>query len=487
MWQVEVRKLIRRKAPPEAFQGVAGRILSEVSNVGGLLPLLAVYLGSRADLLPLEDCKALLTAPCLGPPLHVETVAQILQKQLGRDAGELIETLDPEATEADALVQVHRARTRTGESVLVKVLRPDARETAERDLAALRALFGRSPFEQEFRRFVYSRMDFPGETAALGILADDGRDLGIMDSVRVLGRFCAPGVLVTEDAGQRSAPALPEFDACSAWIRQAAMGRVFPPEPRHFFRRLQAGGPVVASGGSLVQTTESSRRNIARYLLALCADDPERAADALLAESRPGRGAQKDGEVRQRFRFSVPERDSPLEWLSRPGTVSQCLTHWRLLCRFGWEPGPVLLSFLRGMTVMTARYALSPERDLWLECLDEIRPHLLVFRARRILDGLQSGRLAALGARFIDRAPLGLAAGADRASSPLAFGSRLLLLVAAGILAPSLASLAGGRGEALTAGVLLVAGVSTLATACRPWTARRGPERKFRDSEDASG
>jgi hypothetical protein len=470
----------------------------DAGSARGLLPLLAVYLGSRADLLPLPDCAALLTTPCVAPQLPVDTVAQILREHLGLGARELVESLEPAAAEADLFFQVHRARTEKGEPVLVKVLRPDARERAGIGLAALRADIGRSPVEQDFRRFVHARLNLSDEAAALGILADDGRDLGIMVPPRVLGRFCAPGVLVTEDCRLPfAAGPVPEADGYSSWIRQAVMGRVFPQEPLPIFRRLQAAGPVAIRGGPLAQTTERSRRNIARYLLAVSADDPERAADALLAESDPKRGARSDEEVRQRFRFCVPERDSPLEWLDRPSTVSHCITHWRFLSRAGWEPGPVLLAFLRGLTVLTVRNELNTGRDLLLECLDEIRPHLLVFRARKIIDGLQAGAnpggIVALGRRFAERSPLGLSAVADRTSSLFAFGSRLLLLAAAGILAPSLVAGMGRHGDALAAGAVFVAGVSTLAAACRPWTADRERVRRFAqrkhvgDSEDVIG
>ena len=93
----------------------------------------------------------------------------------------------------------------------------------------------------------------------------------------------------------------------------------------------------------------------------------------------------------------------------------------------------------------------------------------------------------------MDQAPLGLAAVANRASSPFAFGSRLLLLAAAGILAPSLGAMAGRYGEALAAGLMIIAGASALAAALKPWTgdrerARGYPERKHAgDSEDAIG
>ena len=50
MWQAEVRKLTRRQASPEAFRGIAGRIMSDLGNAGGLPRLLGVYLGSRGVL-----------------------------------------------------------------------------------------------------------------------------------------------------------------------------------------------------------------------------------------------------------------------------------------------------------------------------------------------------------------------------------------------------------------------------------------------------
>jgi len=59
---------------------------------------------------------------------------------LGASVSTLFTEVDDKPLASASLAQVHRATTRTGKDVVVKVLRPDAREVVRADLESLSQL-----------------------------------------------------------------------------------------------------------------------------------------------------------------------------------------------------------------------------------------------------------------------------------------------------------------------------------------------------------
>ncbi len=59
---------------------------------------------------------------------------EVVESDLGGPLGELYASFDPQPAACASIAQIHQARLRSGEEVVVKVLRPGVRETIERDL-----------------------------------------------------------------------------------------------------------------------------------------------------------------------------------------------------------------------------------------------------------------------------------------------------------------------------------------------------------------
>ena len=78
-----------------------------------------------------------------------ESVRTIVEVDFGRPLEEVFADFDPEPVAAASIAQVHRARLRSGEDVVVKVQRPTVAELVRRDLAVMSwiapALVGRIP------------------------------------------------------------------------------------------------------------------------------------------------------------------------------------------------------------------------------------------------------------------------------------------------------------------------------------------------------
>jgi len=74
------------------------------------------------------------------PSFGLEAVEAILREDFGRPKSEIFATFDPEPAAAASIAQVHYARLRTGEEVVVKVQRPGIAERMRDDVAIMHLL-----------------------------------------------------------------------------------------------------------------------------------------------------------------------------------------------------------------------------------------------------------------------------------------------------------------------------------------------------------
>ena len=71
------------------------------------------------------------------PPLTEEQVVGVMEQELGVPWEDVFDHIEPQPLAAGTIAEVHRATLATGEKVVVKVQRPDAKEQIEQDLALL--------------------------------------------------------------------------------------------------------------------------------------------------------------------------------------------------------------------------------------------------------------------------------------------------------------------------------------------------------------
>jgi len=100
-------------------------------------------LSTRPDLIPTEWTTELTKLQSEVPPEPWEGkdgIKALLEIELGPSLEENFESIEEEALAAASVAQVHRAVLRTGEHVVIKVLRPSTRERMHADLALMRWL-----------------------------------------------------------------------------------------------------------------------------------------------------------------------------------------------------------------------------------------------------------------------------------------------------------------------------------------------------------
>jgi ubiquinone biosynthesis protein len=129
-----------REARRRAVARLRGRILRQgMTRLGATFVKLGQVLSTRRDLLERETIDELRKLQDRLPPFPVRAVRTIVEADLGGTLEDHFAELDELPVAAASVAQVHRARTRDGDEVAVKVLRPDVREKVQRDAGILLA------------------------------------------------------------------------------------------------------------------------------------------------------------------------------------------------------------------------------------------------------------------------------------------------------------------------------------------------------------
>jgi ubiquinone biosynthesis protein len=120
--------------------GAGLRLRRVLEEAGGVYIKLGQIAATRIDLVPREVCDELALLQNQVAPEAIDDIRRALELELGATVDEVFAEFDWEPLAAASIGQTHRARLRTGESVVVKVQRPGIQELMDRDLAALALL-----------------------------------------------------------------------------------------------------------------------------------------------------------------------------------------------------------------------------------------------------------------------------------------------------------------------------------------------------------
>lgn len=115
----------------------AKQLAADVEKLGPTFIKLAQLLSTRADMIPQPYMDALARLQDHVEPFPFDQVQAIVAVETGARISKAFLEFDETPLAAASLGQVHRAVLRNGQSVVVKVQRPDARETVAGDLEAM--------------------------------------------------------------------------------------------------------------------------------------------------------------------------------------------------------------------------------------------------------------------------------------------------------------------------------------------------------------
>jgi len=184
------------------------RVLEEA---GGVYIKLGQIAATRVDLLSDDVCAELARLQNQAPPESHESIAAVLESELGADLDEVFREFDWEPLAAASIGQSHGARLRTGEPVVVKIQRPGIEDMMERDLAALGLLADvaqrRTPFGrgvrsgemlEQFGQSLRAELDFLLEADAMTEMASRLDHTARVRIPTVYRHLCTRRILVQE-------------------------------------------------------------------------------------------------------------------------------------------------------------------------------------------------------------------------------------------------------------------------------------------------
>ena len=113
------------------------RIRRALEELGPIYVKFGQALSTRKDILPDDIADELVKLQDRVPPFPNEIARKIIEKELGMSIAEAFAEFDPEPLASASVAQVHTAVLHCGESVIVKVLRPDIEERIISDIGLI--------------------------------------------------------------------------------------------------------------------------------------------------------------------------------------------------------------------------------------------------------------------------------------------------------------------------------------------------------------
>lgn len=189
LWRSDPARLV------EAQHRFARRFVRVAQRYRGGLIKLGQVASLRVDVVPPEVTDELAKLQDRVAPHPWQEIAAQIEAELGRPLAELFAELDPVPLASASLGQVHRARTRDGQDVAVKVLYPGIEQSVAVDLAMTRlglwlfnfvAVADLMQVNQEVRESLLGEMDYVREgRAAEEIARNLARDPEVAARVRI--------------------------------------------------------------------------------------------------------------------------------------------------------------------------------------------------------------------------------------------------------------------------------------------------------------
>lgn len=188
-----------------------GMIRLAMERLGPSFIKLGQLLSTRDDLLPPEYVNEFKKLQDQVPPLPVETIAKVLERELNRSLDQIFKTFTPEAIAAASVAQVHEAWLFSGERVAVKVIRPDITPVIRKDIHLMYYLaqklekwletgriLGVVNLVKEFERTIFNELDMFVEAGNIEKFSNNFKNTPSMHICKVYREFTTRSVLVME-------------------------------------------------------------------------------------------------------------------------------------------------------------------------------------------------------------------------------------------------------------------------------------------------
>jgi ubiquinone biosynthesis protein len=198
--------LSRGERPPYAV-----RIRRTLEDLGPIFVKFGQILSTRRDLLPDDIAEELAKLQDSVPPFPGAQARAIVEAAYGRPVTEVFAAFEEQPLASASIAQVHAARLRSGQEVVVKVLRPGVARVIRRDIdllytiARLAQRYSKEarrlrPVEvvQEYEKTIFDELDLLREAANCSQLRRNFLGSDVLYVPEVHWDYCRPEVMVTE-------------------------------------------------------------------------------------------------------------------------------------------------------------------------------------------------------------------------------------------------------------------------------------------------
>jgi predicted unusual protein kinase regulating ubiquinone biosynthesis (AarF/ABC1/UbiB family) len=268
------------------------------------------FFSTRADLFPSEYVEELSKLQDQVPAFGYEQVATIVQQELGKPIEQIYSYFDPTPLAAASLGQVHRAKLKSGEEVVVKVQRPGLVRLFTIDLEIGRGIAeffqhhtpwggaGRDwiGIYEECRRTLWEEVDYLNEGRNADTFRRNFRDMPQIAVPKVYWRYTSPRLLTLEylpgikisdyealSAAGLDRRALARLGA-EAYLRQLLKDGFFHADPHPGNIAVKPDGTLIFYDfGMMGRLRPGIKEKLAGMLAAVVAKDAEQVV-ALLVE-----------------------------------------------------------------------------------------------------------------------------------------------------------------------------------------------------------
>ncbi len=265
-------------------------------------------LSTRPDILPPAYIRELVKLQDKVPPFGFDAAKVILETELDRPVHEVFAIIYETPLASASLSQVHEALLPSGEQVIVKIQRPEARAIIRRDIPILRTfaqvlcsrfewgrLYDVAGIVEELERSLKAELDFVQERENMQVMACHLADFPRIKVPRVFSELSTERVLTMERVfGQKPNGGIDDPELAEEFLRacleQFAVDGFFHADPHPGNVLVTKDRDLYLLDWGMVGYVDSrSRRGFTKILLSMVGGQGDMTAELFLEMSEPGR------------------------------------------------------------------------------------------------------------------------------------------------------------------------------------------------------
>ncbi|MES2817771.1 MAG: ubiquinone biosynthesis regulatory protein kinase UbiB [Pseudomonadota bacterium] len=187
------------------------RLRLALEDLGPIFIKFGQLLSTRRDLLPEDLADELAKLQDRVPPFDPQQSQALIEQQLGARVGEVFARFDSQPLASASVAQVHAAQLKSGEEVVVKVIRPGLKPIIRADIAWLFLLAKLAEYSSaearrlhpvevvsDYEKTIYDELDLLREAANASQLRRNFEGSPLLYVPQVYWDWCRPKVLVME-------------------------------------------------------------------------------------------------------------------------------------------------------------------------------------------------------------------------------------------------------------------------------------------------